>query len=78
MSNEQDTPLPTVDTSAFVERRHFHRLDIRVSLLEQQNLMTTKQLSEINDNIKWLVRIVLGGVISAVLIVLFNGTGGLA
>ena len=61
----------------FVERRHLHKIDVRVAILEQQTMTTAKQLSEINDNIKWLVRIVLGGVISAVLIVLFNGTGGL-
>jgi len=76
MSNDQDT-LPQEGDAEWVERRRYHRLDVRVSLLEQQNMMTTKQLSEINDNIKWLVRIVLGAVVSAVLIVVFNNTNGL-
>ena len=70
---DPDTALGAND---FVARRHLHEIDVRVSLLEQQNLMTTKQLCSINDNIKWLVRIVLGGTISALLVMLFNNSGG--
>ena len=64
------------NVSDLVERRQMHKIDVRVSLLEQQNLMTTKQLCSINDNIKWLVRIVLGGTVSALLVMLFNNSGG--
>jgi len=64
------------NVSDFVACRHLHEIDVRVSLLEQQNLMTTKQLCGINGNIKWLVRIVLGGTISALLVMLFNNSGG--
>ena len=65
-------------STEFVERRHLHKIDVRVAILEQQTMTTAKQLAEINDNIKWLVRIVLGGVTSAILVILFNGTGGLS
>jgi hypothetical protein len=52
-----------------------HTLETRVSVVETNVTAILTQLAEIKSNTTWLLRIVVGAVVAAVLALIFKDTG---
>lgn len=68
----EQTIIPRVEKLEQTAQEH----QVAIALLERQQKIIEKNLQDINDNIKWLVRLVAGGLVMAV--VTFVVQGGLA
>ena len=61
--------IPRVEKLEQTAQEH----QVAIALLERQQKTIEKNLQDINDNIKWLVRLVAGGLVMAVMAFIIKG-----